>query len=103
MKNKSNNLFENSEKIKEHRWILLLVFLIITISKGIIKNVIGADTYNIIIIFIMSAFGIYLGDQFIEYVKNNEKYDIKNMKKELIICFFMILATVIYLGFLLII
>lgn len=31
----------------------------------------------IIIILIMSIVGIYLEYEFIEYVKNNEKYDIK--------------------------
>ncbi len=103
MPNKSKNLFENPEKIKENRWILLLAFFIISISKDIIKNVIGSATYNIIIILIMSIVGIYLEYQFIEYVKNNEKYDIKNVKKELIISFIMISLTAIYLGFLLII
>ena len=103
MTDKSNNLFENLETVKEYRWILWLTFLIITISKDIIKNTIGLATYNIIITCIMSISGIYILYQFIEYIKYNSTYDIKNMKKELIFSSIMILATVIFLIFLLII
>ncbi len=100
---KSNNLFENLETLKEYRWFLWLVFLIITIFKDIIKNTIGSSIYNIIITCIMSIAGIYILYQFIEYIKNNDSYDIKNMRKELILSSIMILTTVIFLIFLLII
>ena len=103
MKNKSNNLFENLDTVKEYRCFLWLAILIVTIFKDIIKNTIGLYTYNTIIIFVMSIAGIYILYQFIEYIKNNDRYDIKNMKKELTISSIMILATVIYLIFLLII
>ncbi|MCC3669356.1 hypothetical protein [Terrisporobacter mayombei] len=103
MTDKSNNLFENLETVKEYRWVLWLAFLIITISKDIIKNTIGLATYNIVITCIMSIFGIYILYQLIEYIKYNNTYNIKNMKKELILSFIMILATVIFLIFLLII
>ena len=103
MTDKSNNLFENLETLKEYKWVLPLVFLIITVSRGFIKNIIVSLAYNIIIICIMSIFGIYILYQFIEYIKYNDSYDIKSKKKELILCSVMILATVIYLIFLLII
>ena len=97
MSDKSNDLFENLEILKEYKWLLMLVCLIITISKDFIKNIIGSFTYNTIITYIMSILGIYVFYQLIKYIKNNDKYDIKNMKKELIIYFIMILITVIYL------
>ena len=103
MTDKSNNLFENLEMLKEYSWILPLVFLILTISKNFIKSIIGSFTYNIIIICIMSILGIYIIYQLIEYIKNNDSYDIKNMKKELILSSIMILATVTFLISLLII
>ena len=97
MTNKSNNLFENLEILKEYRWVLPLVCLIITISKDFIKSIIGSFTYNIIITCTMSILGIYVLYQLIEYIKNDDRYDIKNMKKELIVYFIMIFITVIYL------
>ena len=97
MTNKSNNLFENLEILKEYRWVLPLVCLIITISKDFIKSIIGSFTYNIIITCTMSILGIYVLYQLIEYIKNNDRCDIKNMKKELIVYFIMIFITVIYL------
>lgn len=103
MTDKSNNLFENLEMLKEYRWVLPLVFLILTISKNFIKSIIGSFTYNIIIICIMVIVGIYILYQLIEYIKNNDSYDIKNMKRELICYSLMILFTVTYLAFLLII
>ena len=103
MTDKSNNLFENLETVKEYRWVLWLAFLIISISKDIIKNTIGLATYNIIITCIMSIAGIYILYQFREYIKNNDNYDIKSMKKELILSYIMILATVIFFISLLII
>lgn len=51
----------------------------------------------------MSIAGIYILYQFREYIKNNDNYDIKSMKKELILSYIMILATVIFLISLLII
>ena len=103
MTDKSNNLFENLEMLKEYRWVLPLVFLVLTISKNFIKSIIGSFTYNIIIICIMSIAGIYILYQFIEYIKYNERYDIKNLKKELILSSVMILLTIIYLISLLIV
>ena len=103
MTDKSNNLFENLEMLKEYRWVLPLVFLVLTISKNFIKSIIGSFAYNIIIICIMSVAGGYILYQFIEYIKYNDKYDIKNMKKELTFSFIIILVTIIYLISLLII
>ena len=103
MGDKSNNLFDNLDMLKEYRWVLPLVFLIITISKNFIKSIIGSFTYNIIIICVMAIVGIYILCQLIEYIKYNENYDIKNMKRELICCYLMILFTATYLAFLLII
>ena len=103
MKDKSNNLFENLEMLKEYRWVLPLVFLVLTIFKNFIKSTIGLFTYNIIIICIMSVAGGYILYQFIEYIKSNDRYDIKNMKKELTFSFIIILVTIIYLISLLII
>lgn len=97
MTNKSNNLFENLEILKEYKWVLPLVCLVITTSKDFIKSIIGSFTYNIIITCVMSILGIYVLYQLIEYIKNDDRYDIKNMKKELIVYFIMILITVIYL------
>ena len=96
-------LYENPQKIKEHRWILLLVVLVITISKDFIKASIGANIYNSIIACITSFIGIYLIYGFVEYIKKNEKYDMKKDKLAIIISSMMILCTVCYLGFLLII
>jgi len=95
--NKSNNLFENLEILKEYKWVLPLICLIITICKDFIKSIIGSFTYNIIITCTMSILGIYVLYQLIEYIKNNDRCDIKNMKKELIVYFIMIFITVIYL------
>ena len=103
MTDKSNNLFENLEMLKEYRLVLPLVFLVLTISKNFIKSIIGSFAYNIIIICIMSIAGIYILYQFIEYIKYNERYDIKNLKKELILSSVMILLTIIYLISLLIV
>lgn len=103
MTKKSNNLFENLEILKEYRWILPLVCLILTISKNFIKSIIGSFAYNIIIICIMTIVGIYILYQLIEYIKNNDNYDIKNMKRELICYSLMILFTVTYLAFIFII
>ena len=82
--------------IKEYKWILLLVVLIITISKDIIKNMIGSTIYNIIVICVMSIGGVYVLPQFIQYIKCNDSYDIKSMKKELMIFCIMILVTIIF-------
>lgn len=103
MTDKSNNLFENLEMLKEYRWFLLLVFLILTISKNFINSTIGSFIYNTIIICIMSILGIYIIYQLIEFMKNNDDYDTKNMKKELILSSIMILTTIIFLISLLII
>ena len=103
MTDKSNNLFENLETLKEYRWGFPLVFLVLTISKNFIKSIIGSFAYNIIIICIMSIAGIYILYQFIEYIKYTERYDIKNLKKELILSSVMILLTIIYLISLLIV
>ena len=100
--NKSNNLFNNLDTLKEYRWVLPLVFLILTISENFIKSIIGSFTYNIIIICVMTILGIYILHQLIEYIKNNN-YDIKNMKRELVCYFLMILFTITYLASLLII
>lgn len=51
----------------------------------------------------MSVAGGYILYQFIEYIKSNDRYDIKNMKKELTFSFSIILVTIIYLISLLII
>jgi len=99
----SNNLFENLETIKEYKWVLPLVVLIITVFKDIIKNIIGSTIYNIIVICIISIGGVYVLSQFIEYLKYNNSYDIKSMKKELILFCIMILVTMIFLMSLLII
>ena len=100
---KSNNLFDNLDMLKEYRWVLPLVFLIITISKNVIKSIIGSFTYNIIIICVMAIVAIYILCQLIKYRKYNENYDIKNIKRELICYSLMILFTATYLAFLLII
>ena len=100
---KSNNLFDNLDMLKEYRWVLPLVFLIITISKNVIKSIIGSFTYNIIIIGVMAIVAIYILCQLIKYIKYNENYDIKNIKRELICYSLMILFTATYLAFLLII
>ena len=85
---KSNNLFDNLDMLKEYRWVLPLVFLIITISKNVIKSIIGSFTYNIIIICVMAIVAIYILCQLIKYI----------------ICYsLMILFTATYLAFLLII
>jgi len=102
-KEKVVSLYENPQKIKENRWIILLVFFVITVSKDFIKRIIGANTYNIIISCIMSLIGIYLVYAFIEYIKNNEKHDMKKDKLGIIIYSMMILLTTSYLAFLLII
>ena len=44
-----------------------------------------------------------MSKQIIEYMKNNDKYDIKDMKRVLIGNILMILATVIYLASLLVV
>ena len=51
-KEKVLNFYENPEKFKEHRWIMLLVICGLTVSKDFIKRIIGANTYNIIIPYI---------------------------------------------------
>lgn len=101
MKNKSNNIFENLEIVKEYRWVLWLLILLSIISKNLIQSMIGLTLYKIIITFTMSIVGIYILYQFIQYIKNNDSYDIKNIKKELLICFSVIIFTVIYLIYLL--
>ena len=68
-KKKALNLFENQQKIKENRWIIWLVFLLITVCKDFVKKVIGINTYNVIIIFMMTLIGIYIIYGFIEYIK----------------------------------
>ena len=59
-KKRALDLFENPQKIKENRWIIWLVFLLITVCKNFIKKVIGINTYNVIIIFMMTLIGIYI-------------------------------------------
>ena len=100
---KALNLFDNQQKIKENRWIIWLVFLLITVCKDFIKKVIGINTYNVIIIFMMTLIGIYIIYGFIEYLKNNEKYDMKKDKLGIIISSIMILLTTSYLAYILII
>ena len=68
-KKRALDLFENPQKIKENRWIIWLVFLLITVCKNFIKKVIGINTYNVIIIFMMTLIGIYIIYDFIEYIK----------------------------------
>lgn len=101
MTDRSNNIFESLETIKEYRWVFPLVFLVLTISKDFIKSIIGSPTYNIIITCIISILGIYIIYQLIGYIKNNDRYNIKNMKKEFMISFIMIVATLIYSIYLL--
>ena len=103
MTDKSNNLFETLDTVKENRWIVLLIFLTLIIAKDFIKSTILSFIYNMIIICIMSILGIYVTYQFIEYMKNNDNYDIKDIKRVLIGNILMILATVIYLASLLVI
>ena len=103
MTDKSNNLFENLDTVKENRWFVLLIFLTLIIAKDFIKSTILSFIYNMIIICIMSILGIYVTYQFIEYMKNNDKYDIKDMKRVLIGNILTILATVIYLVSLLVV
>ena len=103
MTDKSNNLFENLDTVKENRWIVLLIFLTLIIAKDFIKSTILSFIYNMIIICIISILGIYVTYKFIEYMKNNDKYDIKDMKRVLIGNILTILATVIYLVSLLVI
>ncbi|MFQ7521201.1 MAG: hypothetical protein ACLSWP_12425 [Terrisporobacter sp.] len=102
-KKRALDLFENPQKIKENRWIIWLVFLLITVCKNFIKKVIGINTYNVIIIFMMTLIGIYIIYGFIEYLKNNEKYDMKKDKLGIIISSIMILLTTSYLAYILII
>ena len=59
-KKRALDLFENPQKIKENRWIIWLVFLLITVCKDFVKKVIGINTYNVIIIFMMTLIGIYI-------------------------------------------
>ena len=59
-KKRALDLFETPQKIKENRWIIWLVFLLITVCKNFIKKVIGINTYNVIIIFMMTLIGIYI-------------------------------------------
>ena len=92
-KEKVLNFYENPEKFKEHRWIMLLVICGLTVSKDFIKRIIGANTYNIIIVCIMSLIGIYL----------TYGYDMKKDKSSIIISSMMILLSTSYLAFLLII
>ena len=103
MTDKSNNLFENLDTVKENRWIVLLIFLTLIIAKDFIKSTILSFIYNMIIICIISILGIYVTYKFIEYMKNNDKYDIKDMKRVLIGNILTILATVIYLVSLLVV
>ena len=51
----------------------------------------------------MAIVAIYILCQLIKYIKYNENYDIKNIKRELICYSLMILFTATYLAFLLII
>ena len=71
--------------------------------KDFIKSTILSFIYNMIIICTISILGIYVTYKFIEYMKNNDKYDIKDIKRVLIGNMLMILATVIYLSSLLIV
>ena len=103
MTDKSNNLFENLDTVKEYRWIVWLIFLTLIIAKDFIKSTILSFIYNMIIICIISILGIYVTYKFIEYMKNNDKYDIKDMKRVLIGNILTILATVIYLVSLLVV
>lgn len=101
MTDKSKNLFESAEKIKEYRWAIFLTFFLANVCKGAIANVIGSFSYNLIIILIAIIAGVYMECELVSYIKNSEKYDIKNVKKELIYGSIMIFITVMYLGFLL--
>lgn len=103
MTDKSNNLFENLDTVKEYRWIVWLIFLTLIIAKDFIKSTILSFIYNMIIICIMSILGIYVTYQFIEYMKKNDNYDIKDRKRVLIGNILTILATVIYLVSLLVV
>ena len=103
MTDKSNNLFENLDTVKEYRWIVWLIFLTLIIAKDFIKSTILSFIYNMIIICIMSILGIYVIYQFIEYMKKNDNYDIKDRKRVLIGNILTILATVIYLVSLLVV
>ena len=103
MTDKSNNLFENLDTVKEYRWIVWLIFLTLIIAKDFIKSTILSFIYNMIIICIMSILGIYVTYEFIEYMKKNDNYDIKDRKRVLIGNILTILATVIYLVSLLLV
>ena len=103
MTDKSNNLFENLDTVKENRWIVLLIFLTLIIAKDFIKSTILSFIYNMIIICIISILGIYVTYKFIEYMKKNDNYDIKDRKRVLIGNILTILATVIYLVSLLVV
>ena len=98
----SNELKDLSKKLKEYQWLILLILLVITISKDLITDIIGKNIYNLIIIFIMILFGIYLECYLIRYIKNPENAELKRLKVGFIISSILIFSTVIYFIFLLI-
>lgn len=93
MKDRLINLFENSEKLKEHRWTIHLVILGIILFKDFIKKIIGSSIYNIIIICTMILIWLSLIYGCIGYIKQHEEYDIK--KDRFSIIYFSIMTSII--------
>ncbi|MBO3444912.1 hypothetical protein [Clostridium sp. CCUG 7971] len=100
-----NELNDLNKKLKEWKWLIPLIFLVITVSKGFIIDIIGRNTYNIIIFSIIFLFGAYLEYSLIKAIKSYKDFEFKILEKEknFIITSILIFITMIYIAVLLII
>ncbi|WP_042274584.1 hypothetical protein [Faecalimicrobium dakarense] len=92
-----------NKKLKEWKWLIALVVLVITTSKGFIIDIIGKSTYNIIIFSVMFLFGAYLEYYLIKDIKSSKDFEFKILEKDFIIASILIFITMIYFASLLII
>ncbi|MGX4600055.1 hypothetical protein [Faecalimicrobium sp. JNUCC 81] len=98
MRNELNDL---NKRLKEWKWLILLIFLVITVSKDFIIDIICKSTYNIIIFSIIFLFGAYLEYCLIKNIKSSKDFEFKILEKNFIITSILIFITMIYIAVLL--
>lgn len=102
-----NNELENlNVKLREWRWLILLIVLVISTINVLISDIKVKVIYNITIILGAILLFIYLEYNLIkyvkrQYVKNSENPNYRNIKLDTILGSMFVLGTVIYFTFLL--
>lgn len=102
-----NKELENlSAKLREWRWLILLIVLVLSTVNTLILDIRAKKIYRITIILVAVLLFIYLEYNFVkyakrQYVKNSENPNCRNIKLDMILGSMVVLGTVVYFTFLL--